>query len=64
MDVLHLALYAVASLVALRSLTSLMSSHRARYAQKRMADVARYQGAVSLEAPAAKPNAALGKPVA
>lgn len=64
MDVLHLALYAVASLVALRSLTSLMSNHRAQYAQKRMADVARYQGTAGLAAPTAKPNAALGKPAA
>jgi hypothetical protein len=64
MDVLHLVLYAAASLLALRSLTSLMSSHRARYAQRRMADAARQHGAASHTAAAAKSQAALGKPAA
>ncbi len=61
MDVLHLALYAIASYLALRSLVSLMSSHRARYAHRRVAELGQQQGAVG-SASVAATNVPQGKP--
>lgn len=66
MDWLQLGLYAFASFVALRSLVSMMSSHKARYTQRRWAEVSQQQkNAISSPQPpnnAKQSNA--GKPAA
>jgi len=43
MDVWHLALYAVASFLALRSLISLMTQHKRRYIQGLLAEESRHR---------------------
>ena len=55
MDVVHLVLYLAASFAALRSLISMMSSHKARYATKRLAEVAQQKTAMAAAPPAAPP---------
>jgi len=61
MDVLHLILYVVASFLALRSLVALMSSHKARYKQRRLAEIAREQGMAAHSPAQAKSKAAASR---